>query len=46
MVLTETPDFYTRDSHEVNETLTELARAGEQLDVALERLIELEDSTS
>lgn len=46
MALTETPDFYTRDSREVNETLTELASAGDRLDAALERLIELEDSAS
>ena len=46
MALTETPDFYTRDSREVNQTLTELASAGDRLDAALERLIELEDSAS
>ena len=46
MALTETPDFYTRDSREVNETLSELASAGDRLDAALERLIELEDSAS
>ena len=46
MALTETHDFYTRDSREVNETLTELASAGDRLDAALERLIELEDSAS
>ncbi|MCH1553046.1 MAG: ABC transporter ATP-binding protein, partial [Luminiphilus sp.] len=46
MALTETTDFYIRDSHEVNQTLTELAKTADQLDAALERLIELEDSAS